>query len=202
MRKIMNIIIGCLLCSLGILALRHAHLVTGGIPGLALSLSYLFNVPFAVLFLAVNSPFYLLSVLRMGWNFTLSTLLAAIILSALTAIDSFLPDFYLPDYLGALAGGGLVGFGLSYLFWNNASLGGVNILVLYLQQRLGWDPGKTTFVMDCTVVLSGVYSVGLLKGLYSVLSVVIISAIISYYKGRIANRNQPLSAAAQAADQA
>lgn len=200
MQKVLNILIGCLFCSIGILALRHAHLVTGGIPGLALGLSYLFGVSFAPMFLAANLPFYILSLFRMGWNFTLSTVLAAIILSLMTMVDQLLPDILLPAWAGALFGGALVGFGLSYLFWNNASLGGVNILVLYLQRQFGWDPGKTTFVLDCAVVLTGVYSVGLIKGIFSVLSVVLIAVIISYYKGRIASRTIAAVPAAELAD--
>jgi len=187
MQRIVNILIGCLFCSIGILALRHAQLVTGGVPGLALGLSYLFGVPFAPVFLAVNFPFYILSIFRMGWNFTMSTVFAAIILSVITMVDQLLPDIVLPAWAGALFGGAFVGFGLSYLFWNGSSLGGVNILTLYLQRQFGWDPGKTSCIMDSAVVLTGVYSVGLIKGIFSVLSVVLISIIISYYKGRIAS---------------
>lgn len=194
MQKILNIFIGCFLCSLGILALRHAQLVTGGVPGLALGFSYLFGLPFAPMFLAVNFPFYILSIFRMGWNFTLSTVLAAIILSLLTSLEQLLPNILLPEWAGALLGGTFVGFGLSYLFWNGSSLGGVNILVLYLQRQFGWDPGKTSFFMDFAVVLTGVYSVGLVKGIFSVLSVILISVIISYYKGRIAARTMPAAA--------
>jgi uncharacterized membrane-anchored protein YitT (DUF2179 family) len=148
----------------------------------------------------VNLPFYILSIMKMGLDFTLSTLLSAGILSLLTAIDQFIPDIIVPEWTGALLGGGLVGFGLSYLFCNGSSLGGVNILVLYLQRKLGWDPGKTTFVIDFAVVLSGVYSVGLIKGAYSILSIVIVSTIISYFKGRIANKNVPVVPASATID--
>lgn len=194
MLKVICIILGCLITSGGILVLRHAQLVTGGVPGLALGISYLTGVPFFALFLLVNLPFYVLSVMRMGWKFTLSTLFAATIVAFLTAIDQFLPNIIIPEWAGAILGGVLVGFGLSYLFWNGASLGGVNILVLYLQRNYGFDPGKTTFIADSIVVLTGVYSVGILKGLFSVLSVVILSSIISYFKTRIANQNRQSAA--------
>ncbi|MBP2637567.1 MAG: putative rane protein [Firmicutes bacterium] len=200
MQKVLHILIGCLFCSIGILMLRHAHLVTGGAPGLALGLSYLFGVPFAPVFLAVNFPFYILSIFRMGWNFTMSTVLAAIILSLMTMVDQLLPDILLPAWAGALFGGAFAGFGLAYLFWNGSSLGGVNILTLYLQRQFGWDPGKTSCIMDTAIVLTGVYSVGLVKGVFSVLSVVLISIIISYYKGRIANTIMTAVPASELAD--
>lgn len=62
------------------------------------------------------------------------------------------------------------------------------------------DPGKTSFVMDSAVVLTGVYSVGLVKGIFSVLSVVLVAVIISYYKGLIANRIMPVVPASELAD--
>ncbi|MBM7868295.1 YitT family protein [Heliobacterium gestii] len=190
MKNLLNILLSCLLTGAGIILLRHAHLVTGGTPGLALSLSYLFGASFSVVYLAINIPFYLLSIRYMGRSFTLKTLLASLLLSGITAVDRLLPDFLLPDWAGALLGGVLVGIGLSYLFINGSSLGGVNILVVFFHQRFGWDPGKSTFVMDSLVVLSSLYSVGLLKGLFSILSVVILSFIISRAKGRIVLRRR------------
>lgn len=196
MHKIGKIMIGCLLCSIGILFLRHAHLVTGGIPGLTLSLSYLLGIPFSGLFLLTNIPFYILSLMRMGLGFTLSSIFAAIVLSSMTEIDRYIPAFVMSDWAGALFGGIFVGFGLSFLFLNRSSLGGVNILVLYLQKRFGWDPGKITFCIDSSIVISGIYTIGLWKGFYSLVSVVILSTIISYFKGRIAAQERLDQAAA------
>jgi len=118
----------------------------------------------------------------------------------LTAIDQFLPNVLIPEWAGAILGGAFAGFGLSYLFWNGASLGGVNILVLYLQRKYNWDPGKTTLVIDTVIVLTGVYSVGIIKGFYSILSVVILSSIISYFKTKIADKNMAARTLAQPAD--
>lgn len=191
MHKLLKILMGCLLGSIGIILLRHAHLVTGGVPGLALGVSYLLGVPFSLIYLVISIPFYILSIMRMGWNFTLWTGFAAVSLSFMTDLDRYLPAFIVPDWAGAILGGVFLGFCLSFLFLNGASLGGVNILVLYLHKRFGWDPGKTTFIIDSTITIFGIYAVGLWKGMYSILSVVILSAIISYYKGQIAAADVP-----------
>ncbi|HEY3425420.1 MAG TPA: YitT family protein [Negativicutes bacterium] len=189
MRKVLNVIFSCLIVCIGVVVLRHSHLVTGGTTGMALGMSYLFNMPFSVALMTVSIPFYILSILRMGLQFTLSTFFAVLTLSFMSGIDQWLPDFIIPEYVGAVLGGGLMGLGLSLLFLNGSSLGGVNVLVLYLQKKFGWDPGKLTFVADFMIVVFGTYSVGLVKGIYSVLSVLILSLIISYFKGRIAAAN-------------
>lgn len=194
MHKVAHVFIGCCISTAGILILRHAHLVTGGAPGLALSLSYLFGIPFSVAFLLTNSPFYVLSIFGMGWRFTLTTLAAASLLAGMTEVDRLLGGIVVSDLTGAVLGGALAGLGLAYLFWNGASLGGVNILTLYVNRRWGFDPGKATLVMDAMVVLSGVYAVGLSKACYSVLSIVIVASVISFFKQRISQANQAKAA--------
>nr|WP_281252417.1 YitT family protein [Sporomusa malonica] len=186
--------LGCIIVTGGVIFLSHSHLVTGGTTGIALGVSYLLNVPFSVALMVVSIPFYLLSIFRMGWNFTLSTFFAVLTLSLFTEANRGIPDFIIPGYVGAILGGGLLGLGLSLLFWNGSSLGGVNVLALYLQKRFGWDPGKVTFGVDSIIVISYFYSVGLEKGLYSILSVIITSSIISYFKGKIASATLPQNA--------
>jgi len=53
----------------------------------------------------------------------------------------------------AVFGGLLMGTGMLILFRHRASLGGFNVLVLYLQERFGWRAGKIQMALDCTIVL-------------------------------------------------
>ncbi len=175
--------------SFGIFILQNAQVTTGGTAGLALSLTYAIHLPFSVMFFLINIPFYILAVFKMGWKFTLSTLFAVTVLSLLTEMVQLLPDFSISPWIGAIVGGIVCGFGLSILFLNGSSLGGANILSLYLQQKFKLDPGKTIFVFDFMVIVIGLFSIGLLNGFYSVLSIVMISYIISYFKGKIAAQN-------------
>lgn len=190
MNRISNIILGCFITGVGTILLQHAHLVVGGTAGLSLSLSYLFHLPFSLVFFIVNIPFYIFAVLRMGWNFTIATFFAITTMSCITGgMEWWLADYTLAPWIGTVAGGGLAGLGLSILFINQSSLGGANILALYLEKKYCWNPGFTNFIFDGIVVLLGVYSAGLLKGIYSVITVVIISAVIGRLKGGEVNRN-------------
>lgn len=182
MKKWINVWIGCVLVACGVLVLKHSDLVTGGTAGLSLSLEYLTHLPFAVLFFLINIPFYLFSILRMGLSFTITTILSVSLLSLFTATDVWLPAFVIPYWSGALFGGIIIGLGLTLLFRNNASLGGSNILALFLQKRYGFDPGKANFIFDCCVVLTSLYTIGLVKGFFSIVSIAITSKIISYFK--------------------
>ncbi len=196
-KRLGMIVLGCVLVSLGLLLLRHAQVVTGGTAGLALSLSYLLSLPFAGLFFVINIPFYIFSFMRMGWSFTLSTIVSVCLVSLVSSLGAFLPLPTMPALVGTVIGSVLCGLGLSTLFMNRASLGGVNIVALFLQQRLGWNPGMVNFIFDSVVVCIGFYSVGWYEAILSMLSVVIVSSIISYFKQRIANGNGRVAAPRQ-----
>lgn len=189
MKRIFYIISGCLITSIGALILQHAEVMTGGTAGLSLLLSYASDLPFGVVFFLINVPFYILSVLFMGWSFTVSTIFSVTLLSVMTSMDKWLPSFEIPMSVGAVLGGVIIGFGLSILFVNRTSLGGSNILALILQKKLGWNPGKLNFLFDFVVVLYGFYSIGILNGALSVLSILVTSSIISHFKHKIGASN-------------
>ncbi|WP_019395362.1 YitT family protein [Priestia filamentosa] len=186
MKRLLNILLTCLLTGTGVIILNHSHVVTGGTAGLSLSLAYLSDVPFTILFFLINIPFYIFSFFKMGMKFTVTTICAVTLLSLITAVNPILPSFEIPSIVGAVIGGAIIGLGLSLLFINGASLGGFNIVTLYFQKRFQLNPGKVNFSLDFVVVLLSMYSIGIFKGLCSVVSIAVTSFIIGYFKRQIA----------------
>lgn len=186
MKRLFSILLACLLTGTGVIILNHSHVVTGGTAGLSLSLAYLSDAPFTILFFLINIPFYIFSFFKMGMKFTVTTICAVTLLSLITAVNPFLPYFEVPSILGAVIGGAVIGLGLSFLFINGASLGGFNIVTLYFQKRFQLNPGKVNFLLDFAVVLLSMYSIGIFKGLCSVASIAVTSFIIGYFKCQIA----------------
>jgi uncharacterized membrane-anchored protein YitT (DUF2179 family) len=193
----LKVLLGCVIVGVGIIIIHHAHLVTGGTAGLSLSLSYALKIPFSIAFFFVNLPFYILSFIRMGKNFTLSTILAISILSGVTYVDRWLPKFAVAPALGAVFGGLIIGCGVVVLFLTGSSLGGATILALYLQKKVNWDPGKVNFTFDFFVVCTSFFIVGIVDGLYSLLSVFLLGCVISWSKNKInVANNKPSQKAA------
>ncbi|MFP7484148.1 YitT family protein [Priestia filamentosa] len=186
MKRLLNILLTCLLTGTGVIILNHSHVVTGGTAGLSLSLAYLSDIPFTILFFLINIPFYIFSFFKMGMKFTVTTICAVTLLSLITAVNPILPSFEIPSIVGAVIGGAIIGLGLSLLFINGASLGGFNIVTLYFQKRFQLNPGKVNFSLDFVVVLLSMYSIGIFKGLCSVVSIAVTSFIIGYFKRQIA----------------
>ncbi len=54
----------------------------------------------------------------------------------------------------AFAGGLILGMGILALVRHKASLGGLNMIAFYLQNRKGWRAGKIQMGFDCVILLS------------------------------------------------
>ena len=142
------------LVALGIALFENQRLITGGTAGLALLLSYRLSIGFGAAFVLVNLPFFVLAVARMGWRFTLKTVVAVSLLAAATELQRPLLVLGAVNPVYAAATGGLlIGIGLLILFRHRGSLGGFNVLALYLQERLGWRAGWVQLGLDGGVVL-------------------------------------------------
>ena len=152
---ILGIITGTFAASLGLFLLKTSEAVTGGTAGLALLVSYSIPLPFGVIFMAVNLPFFALAVWKKGWNFALRTVTAVALVSVLSSVHpAALGPVHINPVYGVLGGNLLAGVGLLILFRHRSSLGGFNILALVLQERLNWRAGYVQMVLDVAIVLA------------------------------------------------
>ena len=140
---------GATMAAFGITILTHLGLVTGQTAGLAVLIAYATGWSFGPVFFAVNLPFYLLGYPRMRLRFTVKTFAAVALLSALSVwMPGQLAFATLNPWLGAVLFGFLSGSALLALFRHGASLGGIGILALMLQDRLGWRAGWVQLGFD------------------------------------------------------
>ena len=151
------LVTGTLFISLGIVMFKHAGLLTGGTAGLAFLLHYGTGISFGQLFFVINLPFYWLAWRRMGRRFTVKTFAAVALLSAMTEWQPLVLAFArLQPLYAAVMGGLLMGAGFLMLFRHKASLGGVGIVALWLQEAKGWRAGKVQMAVDCAIVLAAI----------------------------------------------
>jgi uncharacterized membrane-anchored protein YitT (DUF2179 family) len=148
------LITGTLFVSLGVVMFGFCGLLTGGTAGVAFLIHYATGWNFGAVFFVINLPFYGLAYKRMGKRFTAKTFAAVGLMAMLSNVVPQLVKFdTLNPMFTAVFGGLLMGTGMLILFRHRASLGGFNVLVLYLQERFGWRAGKIQMALDCTIVL-------------------------------------------------
>jgi uncharacterized membrane-anchored protein YitT (DUF2179 family) len=145
---------GTMLVSLGVAMMGKAGLITGGVAGLCLLLHYVTGISFGKIFFALSLPFYAFAIRRLGWRFTLKSLVAVLLFVLASDLLPRAMQLARIDALyAALMGGILVGAGLLVLFRHQASLGGFNVVCIFLQERFGWRAGLVQLAIDALILV-------------------------------------------------
>lgn len=177
---VMALLMGTSLVSFGVLFLKQIGMITGGTAGLSLFLHYKTHIEFGTVFFLVNLPFYYLAIRRMGWQFTLKTFTAVAMVSFFTNTQGqFIHIDNLNPIYAAIFGGFLFGTGFIILFRHKASLGGFNILALFLQDRFGLRAGWFLMGVDVTIMLVSLSVVGVYELILSIVCGLILNLIIA-----------------------
>jgi uncharacterized membrane-anchored protein YitT (DUF2179 family) len=166
------------LVSLGLALLNGAGLMTGGAPGLGLLLSYATSLPLGAALFLVNVPFYALAWREMGGRFTLKTLMAVSGLSVGVEVARVALTLQASAAYAAVAGGMLIGVGLLVMFRHNASFGGTNVLVLFLNRRFGWSTGKVQLAIDVCVLAAAPWVIDAQRAAWSIVAAVAVSSVL------------------------
>jgi uncharacterized membrane-anchored protein YitT (DUF2179 family) len=171
---------GSLVAALGLYVLASAGLLTGSTAGVAFLLHYAFGVNFGLAFFLLNLPFFYLSWKRLGISFTLKTFIAIGLTSLLTSLQPKVMSIAaIHPAWAALLGGVLLGFGLLALYRHRASLGGVGILGIYMQERFGIRAGLVQMAIDLCVLAAAFFVTTPPVVFYSVLGAIVLNLFLA-----------------------
>ncbi|MEY8712559.1 YitT family protein [Mangrovibacter phragmitis] len=174
------LLFGTLMISFGVVLLRQSGALTGGTAGLAFLIHYVTHISFGAAFFVINLPFYWLSVRRMGMQFTLKTFCAVALVSLFSDLHGrFIHIDQLNPFYATLFGNVMMGIGFVVLFRHKASLGGVNILALYLQDKSGIRAGKFQMAVDACIVAASLFVVSLPMLVASIVGATLLNLIIA-----------------------
>jgi len=173
------LIVGTTLVALSIQFLRAEDLITGQTAGLALVVSYAAGIAFGPVFFVLNLPFYWFAFRRMGLAFSLKTFVAVGLISVLSELfDATVTINVGHPALAAVLAGVTAGPGLLAIFRHNASLGGVGIIALYLQDNFAIPAGRTQLVFDIAVFALALALFPWETVLWSLVGAVVLNGII------------------------
>ncbi len=180
-----GLIYGASMAAFGVVILSHLGLITGQTAGLALLISYATGWAFGPVFFALNLPFYWIGYRRMGLGFVGKTFVAVGLVSALATL---LPQYIRFDTLNPAIGAVLFGFAtgsaLLALFRHGASLGGIGIVALWLQDRTGFRAGYTQMVVDAGIFAAALAILPLPLVAYSALGALVVNMVIALNHSR------------------
>lgn len=176
---IYGLALGVMFIAVGLNLLKFSGMVTGGIAGIALLISYYVPLSIGLLFTLVNIPFLVFCYFSMGRAFTLKTLIVSITLGLATqAVPMLITISYLHPLFAAMVGGTFIGMGILSLARHNASVGGTGVVTLWMYRRFGINVGKSQMALDALVFLLSLIKMPLMLLLWSALSALAMNAML------------------------
>ncbi len=169
-----------LVASFGVALLKAGGIISGGMPGIALLIGHVTGWKFGHVLFVANLPFYWLAIKRMGWEFTIKTFCSVV---ACGLVTDHIPDLVgytkIAPVFAAVYGGLLLGIGILMFVRHRASMGGLNVLVFYLQEKMGWNAGRTQMAVDLGLMVIAFFVFDHPTDvLYSVLCVVVLNSVL------------------------
>jgi uncharacterized membrane-anchored protein YitT (DUF2179 family) len=173
------LVVGCGLIVLGIVCLHAAGLVTGGVAGVALLLSYIVPLSPGWLFTLINLPFFLFARSAMGTAFMVKTMIVSSGVTVLTVLAPHMLRFgFIDPLFAALLGGTVIGMGILSIARHRAGVGGTGVMTLWLQQKHGWNAGRTQLAIDCCIMVVALLAVPPVQVLLSAVSAAAMSGVL------------------------
>lgn len=177
---ILGLLTGTFTASLGLHLLQASGAVTGGTAGVALLLDYATSVPFWALFALVNLPFAVLALWKKGLDFTVRTAVSIALVSAFSVLHNLaFPIPQIDPVYGTFGGNLLIGIGLLILFRHRASLGGITIIALIVQERWGFRAGWVQMIFDVAIIVAALWVVPWPLVLLSAAGAVLLSLVLA-----------------------
>lgn len=181
------VLLGSILLAVGTgIFLLPATLNTGGLMGLGLIAFHLFGFEPDIVVLILTWAFFLISLLFLGWQFTLKSLLSSlvyplvlIVLMRVPFFKSFSDGLFTNTdtatiLIAGIFGGVFCGVGVALTFLGGGSTGGVDIIVVIINKYFKLKHSVLAFVVDATII-----GIGLVVSQDVVLSLIgIISAFV------------------------
>ncbi|WP_332310129.1 YitT family protein [Photobacterium jeanii] len=178
--NIIAILTGTFIVAQGVFFLQQADLLTGGTTGLALVMTHFVDLTFGQLYFMANCPFYLMAWFRMGRSFAMTSIVSGGLVSIITDnLYRVVEINWLDPLYCAVIGGLLMGLGMLILFRHRTSLGGFNVLVLFLQERFGISAGKMQMGIDISILIGSFFFASPITLAYSVIGAFMLNLVLA-----------------------
>lgn len=175
-----QIVLGALLTSLGDnLFLIPAHLLTGGISGIAIVIYYLTGLPVGAQNFVYNLPILYLAYRMFGRHYAFDTIFGTVVLSILLDLTHFVVDWNVCAniVLNSVFGGVLTGIGFGMVFRVNANTGGLDVVGAVVKKYYAIDMGTVVFVLNFLIVAGSAFVCTLEEMLFTFISIYVIAEL-------------------------
>ena len=159
------------------------HMYSSGITGFAqlintLSERYLpFTLTTSVMYFALNVPLLLVAWFKIGHKFTFFTIITVILGSLMMRVLQPV-NMHVDPLVCAIFGGMINGLGTGFALKNGISTGGLDIVGIVVQKKIGTSYGKVSIFINLVIIAAAGIAFGWNRALYSALTIFINGRVI------------------------
>lgn len=189
-KMVLTIVTGSILMAISsIFFMAPMHIVSGGSTGVAIALNNLFQIPIDLTIAVMVWGLFILGYFLLGKRFTINTAIATVVYPiAVYILLRFVPEnpigFDLANdthkLLASIFGGAIGGIGVAITFLVGGSTGGVDVIILSLKKYFGIKTSLSALIVDATIIAFGMATIGVIIGLYGIITAVVSSALIEF----------------------
>lgn len=178
-RRALGLAAGAAVYSAGLnLFLIPNHIIDGGVTGISLLVQALTGIPFSVLIILLNLPFFYLGCRRLGLRLALSSLFAIVVLSLCSSYFETLPPVTTDPFLSTIFGGIIIGLGVGIVIKSGGSTDGTEILAIFLENRSSFSVGEIVLFFNLFILGAAGFVFNWNSAMYSLIAYFICSRMI------------------------
>ena len=179
LRKILGLTIGAIIYSAGLnLFLIPNHIIDGGVTGISLLVQALTGVPFSVLIVVLNLPFFYLGYKRLGAGLAVSATYAIVILSLFSSYFEQLKPATTDPFLSTIFGGIIIGIGVGIVIKSGGSTDGTEIVAIWMDNRTSFSVGEIIMFFNFFILGAAGFVFSWNSAMYSLIAYFICSRMI------------------------
>ncbi len=178
-RKILGLTIGAIIYSAGLnLFLIPNHIIDGGITGISLLVQALTGVPFSLLIVALNLPFFYLGYRRLGAGLAVSSTYAIVVLSLFSSIFEKMKPATTDPFLSTIFGGIIIGIGVGIVIKSGGSTDGTEIVAIWMDSKSSFSVGEIIMFFNFFILGAAGFVFSWNSAMYSLIAYFICSRMI------------------------
>ena len=155
-------------------------ILDGGIVGISIMINNLSDIPLGMLTLALNIPFLLVGMRKLGAKFIVKSAVAMVAFSSFLEIFASFVDVTHESLLAVCFGGVFLGVGVGFVIRAGGCLDGTETVAIFLNRRFNLPVGQTVLFFNVVIYTIAGFLFGFDRAMYSLLTYFITSKVIDF----------------------
>lgn len=178
-RKIIGLTAGAMIYSAGLnLFLIPNNIIDGGVTGISLLVQELTGIPFSILIVLLNLPFFYVGYRRLGLPLAASSTYAIVVLSLCSSYFETLKPVTQDPFLSTIFGGIIIGIGVGIVIKSGGSTDGTEILAIWMDNKSAFSVGEIIMFFNLFILGAAGFVFNWNSAMYSLIAYFICSRMI------------------------